>query len=65
MKWEYRSLQFRTVPTFGVWSKLSERDLHELDRLQNDGWEVYEVVNIRGSFGFTAHVVFLLRRELK
>jgi hypothetical protein len=65
MKWEYRNLQFRTVPRFGAWSKLSESDLHELDKLQYDGWEVFQVVNIQGSLGFTAHVLFLLRREVQ
>jgi hypothetical protein len=62
MSWEYRNIQFRTVPRWGVWSKLSRRDLDHLESLQNDGWEVFHSVNVRGSFGFTAHVVFLLRR---
>ena len=64
MKWEYRNLQFKTVPGIGAWSRLAERDLQQLEALQNDGWEVHQVVNIRGSFGFTAHLVFMLRREL-
>jgi hypothetical protein len=64
IKWEYRNLQFRTVPTLGAWSRLAQRDLDRLEELQNNGWEVFEVVNIRGSLGFTAHVVFMLRREL-
>lgn len=63
MSWEYRNLQFKTVPTLGVWSKLSLDDLDELEILQSDGWEVFQVVNIRGSFGFTSHVLFMLRRQ--
>ncbi len=63
-KWEYKNLQFKTAPSFGVWSRISENDLGILEKLQNDGWEVYQVVNIRGSLGFTAHVLFLLRRKL-
>lgn len=65
MNWEYKNLQFRTVPTIGVWSKISEPDLEWLERMQNDGWEVFQVVNIRGSVGFTSHVMFMLRRSLK
>jgi hypothetical protein len=64
VKWEYKNLQFKTVPTFGVWSRISKSDLDRLERLQSDGWEVFQVVNIRGSVGFTAHVLFMLRREL-
>jgi hypothetical protein len=64
MEWEYRNLQFRSVPTFGIWSKISERDLDRLQELQNSGWEVFQVVNIRGSVGFTSHVLFMLRRAL-
>jgi hypothetical protein len=64
VKWEYKNLQFKTVPTFGVWSRISKSDLDRLERLQSDGWEVFQVVNIRGSVGFTAHILFMLRREL-
>jgi hypothetical protein len=64
-KWEYRNLQVQTVPSFGAWSRISEQDLGLLERLQDDQWEVFQVVNIRGSLGFTAHVLFLLRRELQ
>jgi hypothetical protein len=63
MQWEYRNLQFRTVPMFGMWSRISRRDLAELEALQGDGWEAYHTANIRGSVGFTAHVLFMLRRE--
>jgi hypothetical protein len=62
-KWEYKNLQFQTVPGFGVWSKVSEEDLEKLERLQKDQWEVFQVVNIRGSFGFSAHILFMLRRK--
>lgn len=64
-KWEYKHLQVRTVPSFGSWSRISEQDLDTLQALQDDGWEVFQTVNIRGSFGFTAHVLFLLRRQLR
>jgi hypothetical protein len=64
-KWEYRNLQLKTVPSFGAWSKISEEDLDRLEKLQNNGWEVFQVVNIRGSLGFSAHVLFMLRRELQ
>ena len=64
-KWEYENLQFKSVPSFGTWSKISEQDLEKLERFQNDDWEVYQVVNIRGSLGFTAHVLFMLRRKLQ
>ena len=64
MKWEYKNLQLKTVSSFCGWSRLSEEDLYKLEQLQNDGWEVFRVVNIRGSFGFTSHVLFMLRREL-
>jgi hypothetical protein len=63
--YEYQNLQFRTVPTIGIWSRLSDRDLQELERWQSQGWEVYHTVNIRGSVGFTSHVLFLLRREVE
>jgi hypothetical protein len=65
MKWEYRNLQFRTVPTVGIWSRLSQKDLDRLEDLQNDGWEVFQTVNIRGSVGFTSYVMFMLRREIE
>ncbi len=65
MDWEYRTLQFRTTPNLGVWSKLSDEDLRTLDQLQKEGWEVYHTVNIRGSGGFSAHILFLLRRPPK
>ncbi|MCP4664100.1 MAG: hypothetical protein GY856_52620 [bacterium] len=65
MTYEYRNLQFRSVPSFGVWSRLAEEDLHKLENQQNDGWEVFQVVNIRGSLGFTSHVLFMLRREYR
>lgn len=63
--YEYQTIQFRTVPNVGVWSKLSEDDLKALDRYQNDGWEVYQTVNVRGSAGFSAHLLFLMRRPLE
>jgi hypothetical protein len=62
---EYQNLQFRTVPTIGIWSRISDRDLQELERRQAQGWEVYHTVNIRGSVGFMSHVLFLLRREVE
>jgi hypothetical protein len=65
VKWEYRNLQVKTVPTWGIWSRISEKDLERVERLQNDGWEVFQVVDIKGSWGFTAHVLFMLRRELQ
>jgi hypothetical protein len=65
MKWEYRILQFRTRPTIGIWSRLSNEDLQTLEQLLNSGWEVHEMVNVRGSMGFTAHVVFILRRPVQ
>jgi len=64
-KWEYKNLQVKTVPSFGAWSKVSEADLEKLEKYQNDEWEVFQVVNIRGSLGFTAHILFLLRRKLQ
>lgn len=65
MRYDYRNLQFRTVPSFGVWTRLAEDDLQKLENQQNDGWEVFQVVNIRGSFGFTSHVLFMMRREYR
>lgn len=65
MTWEYRNLQFKTVPTWGIWSRIAEVDLDRLSRLQDDGWEVYHTVNVKGSFGFTAHVLVMLRREMQ
>ena len=65
MRREYKNVQFRTVPKFGIWSRLAQQDLDRLEEMQNAGWEVFETVNIRGSFGFTSYVVFLLRRECK
>jgi hypothetical protein len=62
MEWEYRNLQFRSVPTIGLWSRIAERDLDRLEELQNNGWEVFQVVNMRGSLGFTSYVLFMLRR---
>jgi hypothetical protein len=64
MQWQYRNLQFRTVPTIGVWSRISQRDLERLEGLQNEGWEVFHSVDIKGSLGFTAHVLFMLRRQV-
>ena len=62
MTWEYKNVQYKTTPNFGAWTKISDRDLERLERTQQDGWEVYQVVNIRGSLGFTSHVLFMLRR---
>ena len=63
MKYKYRNLQFRTVPNLGMYCRISQRDLDCLEELQNDGWEVYHTVNIRGAVGFTSHVLSMLRRE--
>jgi hypothetical protein len=63
-RWEHKNVQLKTEPRVGTWSKLSDKDLAGLEQLQNDGWGVHQVVNIRGSVGFTSHVVFMLRREL-
>jgi hypothetical protein len=62
-KWEYKNLQIKTVPSFGAWSRVSETGIERLENLQNDDWEVFQVVNIRGSLGFTAHLLFMLRRK--
>ena len=35
MNCEYLNLQFKTVPTFGVWSKISDEDLNKLKSLQD------------------------------
>jgi hypothetical protein len=64
-EYEYKNLQFRTVPTIGIWSQIAEQDLRELERWQSQSWEVYHTVNVRGSFGFTANVVFMLRRSTR
>ena len=64
VSWEHKNLQFRTAPKLGVHARLSEQDLAELEPWQRDGWEVQRVVNIRGSYGFTAHLLFMLRREV-
>ena len=61
--WEYNNLQVTTSPSFGAWSSISDPDLERLERLQKEGWEVYHTLNIRGSFGFTAHILFMLRRK--
>ena len=63
MSREHKNVQCRTVPEWGIWSRISQKDLDRLEELQNDGWEVLQTVNIRGSFGFTSHVVFMLGRE--
>jgi len=62
-KWEYQNVQFKTVRSFTGWTSISQTDLDTLQQLQDDGWEVVRVVNIMGSVGFTAHVLFMLRRE--
>jgi hypothetical protein len=62
MTWEYKNLQVKTSPTIGVWSRISDRDLDRLERFQRDGWEVFQVVDIKGSLGFTSHVLFMMRR---
>ena len=64
-KWEYKNLQFQTVPFLGAWSRISENDLSLLEKWQNDGWEAFNVVNIKGSLGFTAHLLFMLKRKLQ
>ncbi len=63
-KWQYKNLQFKTVPSMGFWSRVSDKDLATLAEFQADGWEVYHTVNIRGSLGFTSYVLFMLRREM-
>jgi hypothetical protein len=64
-KWEYKNLQVKSSPALGAWSRIADDDLERLERLQSEDWEVFQVVNIRGSLGFTSHVLFLLRREVK
>ena len=64
-KWEYKNLQIKTMPSFGAWSRVSEADIEELEKLQIADWEVFQVVNIRGSLGFSAHILFMLRRKLQ
>lgn len=61
--WEYKNLQVKTVKSFSGWSRISEEDLEILGELQNDGWEVYQVVNILGSVGFSSHILFMLKRR--
>ena len=63
MAWEYKNIQYKTTPNFGAWTRISDQDLERLKDLQQDGWEIYQVVNIRGSLGFTSHVLFMLRRN--
>jgi len=63
-KWEYKNLQCKTVPAIGLWSRVSRNDLETLENLQVYGWEVFQIANIRGSLGFTAHILFMLRRKL-
>jgi hypothetical protein len=62
-KWEFKNVQLKTVKTFCGWNRIPDDDLKELEKLQNEGWDVLQVVNIRGSLGFTSHVLFMLRRE--
>ena len=64
-KWEYKNLQFKTAPSFGAWSRVSEVDLGILRNLQEEEWEIFQTVNIRGSLGFTAHILFMMRRKLQ
>ena len=64
-RYAYRNLQFRTAPTWGAWSRVDEADLRRLEEYQAQGWEVYHTVEVKGSLGFTAHVLFMLRRELE
>ena len=63
-KWEYKNLQLKTVKNFSGWNRISDEDLELLGEMQNDGWDVFQTVNIFGSMGFTAHVLFMLRRGL-
>jgi hypothetical protein len=63
MNWDYQNLQFKTVEAPGNWHMISGEDLARLEKLQDSGWEVYHTVSITGSSGFTAHVIFMLRRE--
>lgn len=46
-------------------SRISRRDVDRLQQLWDGGWEVFQVVNIKGSLGSTAHVLFMLRSELQ
>lgn len=62
-RWEYQNLQFKTVPSAGVWSKISEYDLGKLEKFQSEGWDPYQIVNIRGSLGFSSHILFILRKK--
>ncbi len=65
MRWEYRNLEFRTIPAVGIWSRVSRRGLDTLEKLQSDGWELFQATNVRGYLGFTAQVLLTLRRELE
>jgi hypothetical protein len=62
-EWEYKNVQYKTAPSVGAWTKISEVDLERLEKIQGEGWELFQVVNIRGSFGFSAHLLFMLRRK--
>ena len=64
-RWEYRNLQLKTTQSFSGWGKLEDDALAELEKLQDDGWEVYHTADIKGSMGFTAHVLFMLRRRVR
>lgn len=49
IKWEYKNLQFQTELTIGLWSKISKEDLNKLERLQNNGWEVFQCEFVKPS----------------
>jgi len=34
---------------FGLWSKISKEDLNKLERLQNNGWEVFQCEFVKPS----------------
>jgi hypothetical protein len=63
-KWEYKNLQLKTVKNISGWNRISDEDLELLADSQVDGWEVFNIVNIFGSMGFTAHILFMLKRRL-
>ncbi len=63
-KWEYKNLQLKTVKNFSGWNRISDEDLKLLGEIQNDGWEVFNIVNIFGTMGFSAHILFMLKRKL-